>query len=172
MLGKMIYRYAIDEDRVYWLGLDEKNTPGFFVPIENKPNHYLAGLGNKAVVFKWDGHKYKAERVQELFSAPAGIELNGLVVSPQNDWYIGNYAPGFCAAPATQSLFGYLRDKQFVKFGGSFNTSVGEVMIGQTVYQIDACTKTLSAFDWNPDNGQLSELRNYSFYLKVYLRSF
>lgn len=169
MFDNSLYRFAIAEDRVYKTTIDEvdfanpyKDTPGFIMPIQDKPNQYLVGLGRTVAVINWDGQSYRGRKAQELFTVPQNVNLNGLLVSPQNDWYIGSFAPGFCAAPASQSLIGYLRDQQIVNFGGNFKTSVGEALVGHTVYQIDACTKTLSAFDWNPANGQLGRLENIS----------
>lgn len=164
MFGKALYRYAYAQNQVYRTVVDNVSTLGFFVPTQ-VPNHYIAGVGNTAAIINWDGHSARASRVGNMFAAPSGASLNGLLVSPTNDLYTGTFTPRFCAAPPSQSILGYLRNRQLVNFGGQLVASFGEVLIGTIFYYIDPCTRTLFAFNWNPANGHFGKQRNCSLHL-------
>ena len=167
MFGKALYRYSFAEDKAYKTVIagNDKMT-GIFLPIKNNPNQYIVGMGNTVGTISWDGHSASATKVRELFHVAPTSTLNGLFVSPKNDFYTGDYdSARFCGAPQRQSVFGYLRNKQLKTFATDTESSAGMVLIEatNTVYHIDACLQVIKSFKWNPSNGELCTRKLFSY---------
>lgn len=157
LFGKAAYRYDFGTDKVYQLIIDNEHRIGLLAPVGNAPNQYIVGLGNTATVINWDGQSSSATRLRDLFTVAPNIGLTSLSVSPENDLYVGNYASTFCGEPQNLPVYDFLRDGQFAEDGSGFMNTAGLFLLNDTVYQVDACKVSLSAFDWNPSNGRLCE---------------
>lgn len=173
--GKGLYRYSFAEDKVYKTEIvGNEIFPDLFVPIAGRLNRFIVGLHNAATIINWDGVSPTATRLGVLFAVTPNTSINGMMVSPKNDIYTGNYDTfRACAAPAKQSVFGYLRCKQLKTFAYDIGASVGMVLIEatNTVYHIDSCTKLLISFKWNPSNGELCMQILFSCFLAAIFSS-
>lgn len=158
MIGRTLHRYSYDEDRVFTTKVvDNTGYAGFLLPIQNRRNRFIAGFGRRATIINWDGVSPTATKERDLFAVPPHTNLNGLLVSPENDLYTGNYADNLCYAPPHQSVFGYLRNGQFGTLSTDFGSTVGMVLIEatNTVYHVDSCKSAIVSFKWNRHTGQL-----------------
>lgn len=158
MFGGTLHRYSLAKDKVYTVKVPGiTGHPGFFVPIEDRRNRYVVGLSNAAIIIIWNGRSPWAIKERTLFTIPPNTNLNGLLISSQNDWYTGSYADSFCMAPPNQSVFQYLRSKTLENVSNNMGATVGMILIEKTntIYHVDACLKELRSFKYNPLNGKL-----------------
>lgn len=158
MLVGTLNRYSYADDKVYTAIIPGvTGFGGFLVPIQNRRNQYLVGVGRKVIIVNWNGRSQTATKAGDLFSVATRTNVCGLLVSPRNDFYTGNYADGLCYVAPHQSVYGYLRNKKLKTFANDMGSSVGMVLVEatNTVYQVDSCRRQINSFKWNKLTGEL-----------------
>lgn len=165
MFGKAYYRYSLDEDKVYKLVVDSSAYAGFIMPIEGRKNRFLIGFNGTAVMIKWDGISSTATRVKNVFSIAADTILGGIMVTANNEFFAGGFTSALCTQLPTLSLYEYTQNKDLVTVFTYFKSTIGLALNEKknVLYHLDTCTKQISAFDYDPSDGHLCELK-FSFF--------
>lgn len=138
--------------------VDGTSFGSFIQPIAGRKNRFLIAMNEKAVVINWDGHSSKGTVVKEVFSAEKDTNLDGFTVGPNNDFFTGNFANDFCASDADLPVYQYLADSDELKtVATGYKSTTGLIMNEKTktLYHLDSCTKTLSAFDYDSKNRRI-----------------
>lgn len=158
LFGKAFYRYSYDEDKVYKLVVDSASYATFIQPIEGHRNRFLIGINGTASVFNWDGHSSEAAKVKDVFSIAPNTNFNSFTVGPNNDFIAGGFGGVFCGSEANISLYQYDAATGELCSGEAHYKSITGLALNEkenTLYNLDACTQTIKALDYNPQNGDL-----------------
>lgn len=155
VFGKLLVRYSYEENKIYPTSVNGLDLAGFFIPTEKQTDLFLVGANDSAVIVEWDGRSTTASAVCTLFSIPAGI--NSALVGPTGDIYVGSYGPKFCSEKADFSLYDYTSNGRLITVSDDFVATVGLAIDAKLgiLYQLDGCTRAITAFPWNPFNGRL-----------------
>lgn len=127
------------------------------MPIAGSSNRYLVGSAATAVVIIWDGASGTATVERTVFTVPAGETFNSAYVGPNGELYVGTFGALLCTSEPVFSLYKYTPSGGLVQLLNGFVSIVGSVLVGQTLYHLDGCTKYLYALDLNPYNGAVSK---------------
>lgn len=155
VFGKLLVRYSYEEKKIYPTSVNGLQLPGFFFPVEGYLNKFLVGANDSAVIIEWDGRSPTATSLCTLFSIPAGI--NSALVGPSGDIYVGSYGPKFCSEKPEFSLYDYTTNGCLITVSDGLVATVGIAIDAarRILYQLDGCTKIITAFPWNPFTGRL-----------------
>lgn len=165
VLGVSLYRYSYEENKVYTTTADGLNLPVFFMPIHGSSTHYLTTTnGSVLVTLKWDGRSNTSTIVDTILTLPPDQYINSCFVAPNGDMYFGTYAPTLCNVEPKMPYYHYTKGGDFKKIASNFQSTVGSFLVGSTMYQMDGCAKTLNAFKWDSETGDLCNGIFQSFY--------
>lgn len=155
VFNNLIARYSYEENKVYVATIADATFPGFIMPVDGCPNRYLIGTSNTAILAHWDGRSSTATKERDVFSIPDG--LISATVSPTNDIYVGSYGTKLCSEPRRISLYEYSKYGCLESVADNFVSSVGSALDekARIFYQLDACRKSITAFNWNHETGRL-----------------
>lgn len=103
------------------------------------------------------------ERIVSLLDWTAPLPLwNGMVVHPMRpksngDFYTGGFTSLLCSNPRNLSLYQYTPEGELYSYGGHYKTTIGLALDERRniFYHLDSCTDTLTALDYDPNNGRL-----------------
>lgn len=155
---QLFYRYSLDDGQVYKTNVVGPDIASFIIPVENKPNQFLASLGRDIVLIEWDGISSSFTIIDVAISTPNLIY--SFVVGPNNEFYIGVYGDGLCLHPPTNPLYQYTTDRGLIIVADGFVSTVA-LAIDETkniFYQLLPCNRTILGYDYNPSDGSLCKL--------------
>lgn len=164
VLSVLLYRYSHKENKVYTTTANGLNRPAFLIPIHGSPARFLTSTnGSMLVIVKWDGHSSAAAIERTVATLPSDQFFNSAFVAPNGDLYTGTYAPTLCNIQSKMPYYRYSKSDGLVKIADNFRSTVGSFLVERTctMYQLDGCTKILSAFRWNPSTGNLCKGDDY-----------
>lgn len=161
----LLFRYDYHTNTVYQVTLPEVTGPAFFMPIACTIDRYLVGNATGAVEIIWDGTSSTATFSRSVFTVPAGELLNSAYVMPNGDLIVGTFGIALCTSPAANSLYKYTVSTGLVKLFGSLVSTEGSVLVGNTLYHLDGCTKNLYATDVDQCTGNLCKGNFNSFHV-------
>ncbi|XP_055306534.1 regucalcin-like [Sitodiplosis mosellana] len=158
-----ILRYNYDENRVYVATIDDAPNLLFILPINCAKNYFLVGIGLKAVIVYWDGRSAKAKRCWTLFEIKENATnvINDIKTDERGRFYGGTKSVDPCGGMPTGGFYKYNKLKGLHKFFGNVSISNGLTWVRQTnkFYYADSCTYDIKEFDYNPENGDLTNGR-------------
>lgn len=155
--GKLLYRYSYAINQLDWLTVDGVENPGFFMPIRSSRTQYAVGSDETTFLINWDGHSKVGTIDQEVFSVKPDSFLSSAWVSSRGQLYVGNYGGEFCSERPVFEQYSYKKNNELSVYATHYVSTVGAVLIEEerTFYHLDACRRTITAFDWNPFTGRL-----------------
>lgn len=127
------------------------------MPILDGYNQYAVSSNSTVLIINWDGHSKKGKIERRVFSVRNGSFLSDPWVNWNGKLYVGNYGPGHCSEPPIYEQYAFKKYGQLDVFGNHYVSTAGNVLVEHTFYHLDACRKAITAFNWNPINGNLSE---------------
>lgn len=154
LLGTLLYRYSRQDDKIVAITVDGVNHPGYFIPLQGSRNQYVTSTGNAVVIVNWNGHSNAGTIDRTVFNVTQNTWIHRAFTLP-NKFYVGNYGHEYCNEAPTKTLYEYTNSDGLEQEATHFVSTVGMVLVNNVFYQLDACTKVLSGFDWNPWTGQL-----------------
>lgn len=157
VLGLYFCRYSYVDKQIYCgyiLGLVQI---AFVIPLQNHPNLFVIGASRSACIVQWDGFASSGTVLETLFTLPFGTVLNSALVGPDNSLYIGTYGLTLCVVNPDYPMFRYTRQTGLVQISRGFESTVGMFIVQstRTFYQLDGCSKILTAFNWDPCTGAI-----------------
>lgn len=157
LFARDVGRYSLDDNKVYKVPVGNGETTSYITPISGRPNHYLVGLNNRAVVFEWNGTSSEATEKETFFTGPAGTIFSTILATANNDIIMGVFADTFCENPANLSLYRTTRTGEQVVAATGFVVTAGLALDEErnTLYQLDPCTWRIYGYDYDPDTGDL-----------------
>lgn len=155
--GNLLYRYSYKYNKLHWVTAEDIVNPGFFMPIRGSSHKFAVGSNASVYLIDWDGFSRSATIDQKVFSVQKYSFLNSATVSSRGEFYVGNYGLNQCAERPTYEQYGFKKNNELVVFAAQYVSTLGTVLVEaeRTFYHLDACRKTITAFDWNPYNGLL-----------------
>lgn len=157
VLGAYVYRYSLEDDKVYSTTADGLTRSAFLVPINGSSTKYLATTnGTELVIFEWDGYTSTSTIVETISSLPPDQNINNFYVTPYGHIYFGTYAPTLCNTDSILPLYHWSENEGLVEIDSNFKSTTGSFLIGDILYQLDGCATTLYAFTYNSATGSLS----------------
>lgn len=162
LLGDLLYRYSYEHNTLYWLKVKGIENSGYFMPIRGSPHQYAVSSNESAYIINWDGFSRRGTIDQKVFSVQHHSFLSSSWVSSHGEFYVGNYGGNVCAERPFYAQYGFKKNNELLIFASRYVSTCGAVLVEQerTFYHLDACRKTITAFDWNPYNGLLCEFLN------------
>lgn len=159
LFGSYLVHYSYTRNKINVLHINGVENPAIFLPIAGSDTQYLISSRDRAFLIGWDGHSSRVVKGREVFRMPTRSFIDQVSVGPHGKLYVGNMGPNTCAEPPVWSLYGYQNHRGLIEYDDHFVSTVGGVVITntETYYHLDACTKTISAFKWNPITGALCE---------------
>lgn len=159
-----IFRYSLEDEQLYKASIEGASEPvGFLAPVQGHPDLYAVGIGHDAYIIRWDGTSTTAHIDHKLFSVDSNDPNSRTDLARpdrQGHLYGGTFAPTFCITTKNKTVFEYssgeddinvILDDVYTTSGIAFDESEG------ILYQMDVCSLVLTAFDWDPESGKLSE---------------
>lgn len=165
ILGTYMCRYSYECRQIYCCTAPGVAQVAFFIPIQGYTDRYVVGSGPSAVIIQWNGTSPVARVLETLFTLPAGTILNSALVAPDNSLYLGTYGLTLCVVNPDYPMYRYTRQTGLVQITGGFKSTVGMFIVQSSniLYQLDGCTKILSAFNWSPFTGAICKWENVVF---------
>lgn len=159
LFDRQIISYDFGTQHLYTLSIDGIEKPAIFLPLANSTNKYLASSNDEAFIVEWDGQSQDVRIGSDVFSVPAGSNVDSVSVGPNGKVYVGDFGPRYCLESARFGFYGLGDNNELKAYGDGFVTSVGGVVIesDRIYYHMDTCAKKLSAFTWDPATGDLCE---------------
>lgn len=156
LFGGAFCRYSVDDDAVYKTTIGA-GYAGFITPIEGQQNRFLVALDEKVIVMKWDGVSRTASKEKTLLTIRPKLHLNSITVGVNNDIFIGGFTDAVCQNPTNMSLYRYTQNNGLAEVADGFVAVVGLAFNyrANILYQMDACTHIITAYNYNPLSGAL-----------------
>lgn len=157
VLGLYICRFSYITRQIYCCAAFGVAQVAFVMPLLGYIDRFLVGAGRSAVIVEWDGISVFASVLETLFTLPFGTVLNSALVGPDNSLYIGTYGLTLCVVNPDYPMFRYTRQTGLVQISRGFESTVGMFIVQstRTFYQLDGCSKILTAFNWDPCTGAI-----------------
>lgn len=159
-----VLRYDYRTKRTYEAKIENEEIIGFIVGVANSANEFVVGLGNKAVVIEWDGKSPNVKRKRTLFEVASGTEqvLNDGKADKCGRLFTGTLRDLTCdyqPEVANASFYRYTESTGVVSLFNTVYISNGFAFddINNVLYYIGACQLNIKAFDYNPQNGEISK---------------
>lgn len=159
-----VLRYDYYTKRTYEAKIENEEIIGFMVAVADNDREFIVGLGNKAVVIEWDGKTPYVKRKRTLFEVATGTEqvLNDGEVDKFGRLYTGTLRDLTCDHQpdvANASFYRFTKSEGVVTLFSNVYISNGIAFddINNVLYYIGACQLNVKAFDYNPQNGEISE---------------
>lgn len=166
--GPSIYRYNVQEERLYSASLDGVTGPSFIAPLCKKcsteTNNQLfavgAGPSHDVLLVNWDGVSSKAQIDKSLFSLEANDPTSRTDfgrASPNGQFFAGTFSNDFCLHNATYSFYRRENDGRIQRLFGDTLTTTGFVfnIMARKCYHMDSCRQLLTGFDWDPKTNNI-----------------
>ncbi|XP_071559184.1 regucalcin isoform X1 [Temnothorax nylanderi] len=142
-------------------------TVSVVVPVDDSTNQLVAGVGKNAVLVTWDGDSDQSEvpvkLLSSLESARAQTRTNDGKVDSAGRFWIGTMANEIDGqiAPNQGTLYRVDDDLKSVKEISPVSISNGLAwnIEDDTFYFIDTPTRMVAAYDYDPNNGKISNKR-------------
>lgn len=154
--GVLLFRYSLLDNTTQTLTVDGVTYPAFFVPVEGSSDKYVVGSNQSAYIIDWDGSSDRGTIERTVFTVAPDSLLNSAFTTATGELYTGTYGPTYCAGTPTQSFYRYTEADGLEVISSHFTSTVGTVIIENTLYHLDGCQQLLSAFDRDPTTGALS----------------
>lgn len=161
--GELLFRYSLDDERVYSFKVNGVTQPSFIVPVEGTDDGYLVGSEGSGVFVRWDGYSDTGYIEKTIFTVAPNTIINSVYVTEYGDLYLGNYGPSYCHTTPHLSMYKYS-----IGYGleeivpNHYYSTVGILIIDDTLYHLDACSQILSAYDRDPVTEELSKIVTYT----------
>lgn len=152
-----LYRYSLDDDKMYSFTVAGLTLPSVIVPISGSCDQYFIGANGSAYIVEWDGQSSTGNIKRPLFSVTQNTIVMAVAATPTGELYLGTYSINHCTTDSNKSLYKYSAEDGLIEIANHYRSTNGIAIIGNTLYQLDGCERTLSAFDRNPCSGDLSE---------------
>ncbi|KAK7866859.1 hypothetical protein R5R35_006027 [Gryllus longicercus] len=137
----------------------------FVVPVEGKEDKFAIGQGNDIVLVTWDGHSQKPPR-EVLITVGQGRKNKVTVgkVDPSGRLWIGtsdHLDPEARTSSTRGGLFSLDRGRQLKKHVGDISGCYGLEwsLDGKTMFFVEPLKKTVDAFNFDAEKGELSNRR-------------
>ncbi|XP_053604924.1 regucalcin-like isoform X2 [Plodia interpunctella] len=139
----------------------------FIIPVEGKPDYYVVSLERRFVVVHWDGqNNSEVKIVKELFEVDQQTKnyINDGKVDPRGRLYAGTMShqesPGVFAQ-GLGSLFRLDGSKNIRTLATDVTISNGLAWDepAKIMYYVDSKEKRIRRYDWDPDTGDISNLK-------------
>lgn len=172
-----IFRYSFLDGGFYSAYIEGVTSPSFIVPLRkngkkcsnckksknaNKCNdQYFAVGADEVLIVKWNGMSTEAIVVGTAFTvernrAESRFDACGMP-DRRGRFFGGTISPQICNATAIQSLYRYTDDGGLVNLVSGLKSSTGIVFDEKrrTMYHLDTCQLLITAYDWDPETGDI-----------------
>lgn len=153
---KLLFRYSLSTNTTQTLTVDGIAPPSFFIPIEGSTDKYFIGSSRSAYVVNWDGRSDQGQIDRIVFTVPANSSIDSVYTTADGALYMGTLGTDECVGEPSQGFFRYTRTKGLEEIASPFMSTVGTVIINNTLFHMDGCRQLLSALDLDPVTGALS----------------
>lgn len=145
--------YSYTDKTVHTLLIEDVANPAIFLPVRGTTDQYLVSSNGSTFLMQWDGESDTVQKGNTLFDLPGHVD--SAYVGPNGRLYVGNFATSYCLDTPTFGLFRYSAESGLAQYSNDLGSTVGGVIIDSTYYHLDACEKKLSAYNLDPDTGNL-----------------
>lgn len=156
--GVLLFRYSLDEQKVYTCTVDGVTSPSFIVPVHGAADRFLVGSEGSGVIVQWDGYSDTGCIEQTIFTVAPNTIINSVYVTSSGDLYLGNYGPTYCDVEPVLSLYKFTAKAGLVEIANHYKSTVGVAIVGNQLYHLDACSQILRAFDLDPVTEELCKI--------------
>lgn len=155
--GVLLFRYSLDEQKVYTCKVDGVTNSTFIVPVQDAEGLFLVGSDGSGVLVRWDGFSDTGYIERTVFTVAPDTIINSVHVTPSGNLYVGNYGPKHCAVDSEYSLYKFTVETGLVEIANHYQSSVGIAIVDNKLYHFDGCSQILRAFDIDPETEELSK---------------
>lgn len=167
ILSSAIFRYDSKSGTIYKAkinGNDEKPI-GFIIPVEDKDDEFVVGVGREIIIIRWDGSSTEATVVLVLAEVDQALSKNRIndgKCDLNGELFFGTMADedSDIKANPTASFFHYnvkrneattLKESIGISNGLTWNKSLGKF------YYIDSVARDIKIFDYESSNSEICE---------------
>ncbi|XP_018333457.1 regucalcin [Agrilus planipennis] len=137
------------------------NSVSLIIPVEGKQNYYVISIGNELVLIVWDGTSNKVTKLEKLVGVPDNqVRFNDGKADPTGRLWAGTMAietPNGDIPSNKGSFYSFEKaqlkkhiDEVHISNGLSWNPSL------KKMYYIDSGRRTVDQFDYDQQNGTIS----------------
>lgn len=154
--GNSFFRYSLGTNTTQTFTVDGVDLLSSFIPIHGSKHRYFVASSTTAYDVYWNGTSDRGHIVRTLFTAPPNTTIDSVQSTANGDLYMGTLGAMQCIGEPDQGFFRYTRANGLQQIASPFKSSVGTVIIDDTLYHMDGCQQLVSSFDLNPRTGALS----------------
>lgn len=158
----LLFRYSLAENKTYSCTVEGVLNPSFIFPVRDSYDQFLVGSNNSAVIVNWDGESDTGYIERTVFSVTPNTIINNAYVTESGDMYLGNYGPTFCNTGPHLSFYKYTVDGGLVEIANHYRSTVGVLIVEDTLYHLDACSQILSAYKRDPVTGEFGKIEIFT----------
>lgn len=154
-IANLLYRFSLTELKTYTATVDGLSNPSFIIPSYDDPERFLVGSDGSGVVVYWNGRSPTANINHTVFTVEPPYTISTAYSSAFNELYIGPTGIEHCVDPTRQSIYRYSKANGLERIASQYQASVGLFMVNDTLFHLSGCSNLVTAFERNPENGEL-----------------